>query len=204
MRAGTHRRVNAASTARFPAGIVTSGSRGSARRGRSHRRRTRRSVPVDHRLQHLMRFLLGELILELGKETPLGRAVAGTLVQHFADMRGQRNLAAQLVGEDLLARLQVGLGEGAPLGASPRCRRPPPGRSPRAAAPRSGRRAPRPRCARSRPDAAGRRGRNRATRRWRRGGRPAAGSKPPASGSRRRWARRRARRGGRPRDPAPS
>src|SRR6185437_3241650 len=63
------------------------------------------AAPIDHRLEHFGRLLLGEVILELGEEASFGRAVAGPLVQHLADMGGKRNVAAELIGEDLLARL---------------------------------------------------------------------------------------------------
>src|SRR5579864_5843860 len=69
--------------------------------------------PVDHRLEDLPRFLLREIILEFGEEAAFGRAMSGPLVEHTADVRGQRHGAPQMVVEDLLAVLEIGRGEGA-------------------------------------------------------------------------------------------
>src|SRR5262249_14529878 len=48
-----------------------------------------------------------------GKEPPLGSAVSGALVEHLANMRHERNVAAQLVAKDLFAALQIAFGKGA-------------------------------------------------------------------------------------------
>src|SRR5215472_16427497 len=69
--------------------------------------------PVDHRLEDLPRFLLRQVIFEFDKETAFGRAVSRPLVEHAADMGGQRHRASHVIVEDLLAVLEVSRGEGA-------------------------------------------------------------------------------------------
>src|SRR5487761_21565 len=69
--------------------------------------------PVDHRLEDLPRFLFRQIIFEFGEEAAFGRAVARPLVEHAADVRGQRHRAPHMVVEDLLAVLEIGRGEGA-------------------------------------------------------------------------------------------
>src|SRR5215469_10091280 len=59
--------------------------------------------PVDHRLEDLPCFLLGQIIFEFGEETAFGCAVSGPLVEHTADVRGQRHGAPHVVIEDQLA-----------------------------------------------------------------------------------------------------
>src|SRR5579883_3585076 len=71
------------------------------------------AAPIDHGLEHFGRLLLAQMIFELGEEAPFRRAVAGTLVEHLADMRGERNAEAELLGKDLLPVLHLAFGEGA-------------------------------------------------------------------------------------------
>ncbi len=52
------------------------------------------------------------MILELAQKARRRRAVAGALVEHAADMCGERHLIDQRLGEDLLAGQHVGLGVG--------------------------------------------------------------------------------------------
>src|SRR6185437_6959632 len=54
------------------------------------------SAPIDHCFEDLACLVLGEIILELGKEAAFGRAVPGPFVEHAADVRRQRHRAPQL------------------------------------------------------------------------------------------------------------
>src|SRR5487761_304532 len=69
------------------------------------------AAPVDHGLEDLARFALGQIVLELGEEAAFGRAVTRTFVEDPTDVRGQGHGTPQMVGEDLLAVMEVGGGK---------------------------------------------------------------------------------------------
>src|SRR5579871_4035426 len=51
------------------------------------------------------------MILELAKEARLRRGMPWALVEHAADMSDEGDVALKRIGEDLLAALQIGVGE---------------------------------------------------------------------------------------------
>ncbi len=67
--------------------------------------------PGDHRAQRLLRVFGAHVIFQLVEEPALRRDVVGALLEHMADMRGQRNVGQELALEQLLAVVGAQFGE---------------------------------------------------------------------------------------------
>ena len=57
--------------------------------------------------QGLLGGLFGHVVLELVEEAALGRAVAGTLVEHPFDVGGEGHVGDEVAREELLALIEV-------------------------------------------------------------------------------------------------
>ena len=77
------------------------------------RRRARRSGTSHHGLEGLLGVVLAHEILQLLGEAGGAGAVVGAFVEHPLDQRGQRHVGDKVLGEEVLAVLQVALGEAA-------------------------------------------------------------------------------------------
>src|SRR5450755_1922523 len=67
--------------------------------------------PTDDRAQGPVRLLLAHEILQLVDEAALARRVAGALIEHPADVRGQRHVVQEVARKNPLAFVDGGLCE---------------------------------------------------------------------------------------------
>src|SRR5450759_5990272 len=71
--------------------------------------------PTDDRTQGLVRLLLAHEILQFVDEAALARGVAGALIEHPANVRGQRHVVQEVARKNPLAFVAGGVGKSQPV-----------------------------------------------------------------------------------------